>query len=434
MRTTTRPVLILLLGFIVCLPLSADEGRDFFALGLEASRAGAFDDALRYFREARASGLDTPELHYNLGVTQFRLGNLEAATAAFLRASAVDSLRGPALYNLGLVALESGKTPEAVRRFREARSAARTEQIRDLARRQLARLEPEGRDPERPPRVRGWLSVGAGYDSNPLLEADELPGTSGEAGFLEAVAWGDARLTANDQPDIRLQALGTLRRYPSAGDADFAVLDMGLRWRHRQATWRVEPGVGLSVVAYDDRRAEQGVYASVEMQRDLTDGHELFGRLEAARLDGGPDYSQLDGERFQILVGIRGRDSRLSWLARYEATAEDREGLSEGDAFASRSPVRHGFLLGLDPALNEASWLSLRLGYRFSRYQDVDQRASGGSVRRVDHRWTASLALHHALPSGWEGFVRLGWTDNQSRVDVYDYTRTELMLGVDRAF
>ena len=51
--------------------------------GIDEFRSGAFARALEKFLQARAAGLDTPVLRYNLGATYYKLGQDDQAAAQF---------------------------------------------------------------------------------------------------------------------------------------------------------------------------------------------------------------------------------------------------------------------------------------------------------------------------------------------------------------
>ena len=63
----------------------AQSAKDYFRQGIVASKQGNHTEALTAFEQAKAKGLDSAALHYNLGVSYFRLGRYQEAEQAFLR-------------------------------------------------------------------------------------------------------------------------------------------------------------------------------------------------------------------------------------------------------------------------------------------------------------------------------------------------------------
>ena len=103
--------------------------------GNALTRAGIYRTALLRYREAAAAGLDTPLLHYNLGVTYYRLGEYGDAAQEFERTAAApdDALGALAQYNLGLALRAAGDRAGAESAFRAAEERAPGRSLRRLA-------------------------------------------------------------------------------------------------------------------------------------------------------------------------------------------------------------------------------------------------------------------------------------------------------------
>jgi tetratricopeptide (TPR) repeat protein len=131
---------------------------------LESARALTaeqyFDDANRLFRDdlywasllryrqAAEEGMDTPLLHYNMGVAHYRAGQHIRARDSLLKALDDPSLRIAAQYNLGLNAYKLGDTEEALRWFRLARDQRENEVIRSYAVVAISRIRDEQAKPD----------------------------------------------------------------------------------------------------------------------------------------------------------------------------------------------------------------------------------------------------------------------------------------------
>ena len=130
----------LLISLSVLAPLSVTaqlDGRTLMIEGNELFRDGLYRAALLRYREAKAGGLDTPLLHYNLGVASYRVQRYDDAEAALERAITDPRIAPLALYNLGLTSQAKGETLAAERWFRLALERADRRELRTLSERAL---------------------------------------------------------------------------------------------------------------------------------------------------------------------------------------------------------------------------------------------------------------------------------------------------------
>ncbi|NNC63590.1 MAG: tetratricopeptide repeat protein [Gammaproteobacteria bacterium] len=103
-------------------------------------RSGIYYTAIARYREAAAAGLDTPLLHYNVGVVSYKLGQYEEAERSFRRAQTNPDLAALAGYNLGLTYRQLGRRADAEAAFRAAASTSRKSELADLASRAASSL------------------------------------------------------------------------------------------------------------------------------------------------------------------------------------------------------------------------------------------------------------------------------------------------------
>ena len=97
--------------------------------------------ALLRYRQAEDAGMDTPLLHYNTGVANYRAEQHIRARKSLLKAARDPGLRVLAQYNLGLNAYAGGNVEEALDWFRQARDQQENPQIRRLAKTAISRLQ-----------------------------------------------------------------------------------------------------------------------------------------------------------------------------------------------------------------------------------------------------------------------------------------------------
>ena len=119
------------------------EAVDGIEVGHRLMAAGQFELAIKSFnRAALAQGIDS-EILSGLGSANLGLGRLGQAETLLRRAVKADETQPETWNNLGVVLMESGKTPEAVQIFRKAYALdnGESDAIRDNLRLALAKLE-----------------------------------------------------------------------------------------------------------------------------------------------------------------------------------------------------------------------------------------------------------------------------------------------------
>jgi predicted CXXCH cytochrome family protein len=93
-----------------------DVPRDVYT----AEQSAALDRAVVEYRQAQAFNADRPEAHLNLGTLEARLGNAEAAEAAYRTAIRLQPAFVPAYINLADLYRQQGHEPQATQTLREA--------------------------------------------------------------------------------------------------------------------------------------------------------------------------------------------------------------------------------------------------------------------------------------------------------------------------
>jgi tetratricopeptide (TPR) repeat protein len=112
---------------------AAQTAAELLAEGNQLVRSGIYRTALLRYREAASAGLDTPLLHYNLGVVHYELGDFAESADAFARAAVAPALGALASYNRGLALRGAGDSAAASAAFRTAAEGADHRNLRRLA-------------------------------------------------------------------------------------------------------------------------------------------------------------------------------------------------------------------------------------------------------------------------------------------------------------
>jgi hypothetical protein len=114
---------------------AASDPAALFKEGNALARSGVYRTAIMRYREAVAAGLDTPLLHYNLGVAYYKIREYGEAGAQFTQAAQDQSLAALALYNRGLAERASGAAAAGNESFAAAAARAKDRDLRALAER-----------------------------------------------------------------------------------------------------------------------------------------------------------------------------------------------------------------------------------------------------------------------------------------------------------
>ena len=152
---------------------------ELFADGNRLFRDGLYWAAILRYNQAADAGMDTPLLHYNLGVAHYRAKQYDRARAALLNANRYLALQVVSDYNLGMVAYRTGDIDEALRRFRSARDQQQRKDISKLASRAIRELQKQSvleevavaqtaaiEDDEAVAKLDFRIRLGAGFDDN----------------------------------------------------------------------------------------------------------------------------------------------------------------------------------------------------------------------------------------------------------------------------
>lgn len=436
------PFLFVLALSVASSPAMADShtARESFRAGVQAFERGDLEQARTLFERARAQGLDSLSLLYNLGVVYYRLESFDEAKRVF---SALLDTPHQALarYNLGLVALGRGDNPAAIRWFRLAAEDTSPDKIQALAERQLSRLEPQRETPVRAPKPWvGYLSLAGGYDDN-IAGVPDAATSERKGGYAELLAAGSVYLLGHRDAGVRLQGAAYTRQYPSESEFDTNLAQLGVEWLQRAGPGRVGVTVSSSQSWLDSRDLERQYRLELSYRFDqcplVGEGSRCKMAIAGSAIEGGDGFEAYDGEWYR--AQIKGRKQLGRWLldAEYRFESNHRQDLQTGQEFFSVSPQRQLLTLGALYRLTNDFRLGIEGGYRHSRYRDPHQLVSNSEViteRRVDRRSEGTLVAEYSLSARW--LLRAEWTarDNDSSIDRYQYKRQTAQLGIEGAF
>ena len=123
----------------------AVNAQEMFADGNRLFRDDLYWAALLRYRQAEEAGMDTPLLHYNTGIANYRAEQHIRARESLKKAAREPRLRAISHYNLGLNSYAANDLDDALYWLRKARDQQSNKEVSELAKIAIARLLRESR-------------------------------------------------------------------------------------------------------------------------------------------------------------------------------------------------------------------------------------------------------------------------------------------------
>jgi len=409
--------------------VSADPAED-FRMGVEAFNAGQFEAARQSFSDAKAAGLESPALMFNLGSTYYRLRRFDEAADAFAQSGQDPAWAMLSRYNQGLVAWEQGDRQRAAGFFSEVAKHSGDARLTAAALLMWERVDPLAR---LTPRTR--LAANLGYDSNVILT--DLPQSVSASGksdiFTEFLAKTGAWIGRGaDSPTWEASFYDV--RYSDLNDYNLTQVSAGLDKPWSQGRWVHLAGVQLRQLWLDGAGFQR-----IESLRGAT----IFSANRDRLLRGDLRFSQVDslGNRYDFLKGQE-IDVELSWTETFSRSwlaygltyaQNDRKDQTSGADFYSYSPTRLGGWIRGSWSLGSRWVLSPSFRFRNSRYSGTD-RHGGVAQAREDNDWQLGTVLTYRWTPTWSVTTEYQFSKTDSNFPDYSYTRHVVQIGAARAF
>lgn len=418
------------------------EGAFMLQAGVAAFERGDLEQAQTLLEAARASGVESSALQYNLGVLYYRIERYDLSQKAFreLLYGRHDAL---ARYNLGLVARAQGHHLDAQQWFQQVLVTAEQPKLRRLAQIQLDEKTIPVLPVSEP--WLGFVSLGAGYETNLALRPESVASDLSD-GFSEVLLAGQGPILTLGQSDRSARALhvsGNFYRRHFHSEEVFTsdAARLGLSWVSRGAADRREVGLRQSYFRLGGESREMHTSLLLEYRKSGCGPSGFDGRCElsliASKVRPFDGFDAYAGMRYFGQAGYR--HEWKQWRASAHAALEfnEREDIAEGDQFFSVSPRRQELILQLDYRGWRPWTLGGKLGYRYSDYPDpyrVSANAEGESGRRVDHLYTVELAAEYPLSAAWSVSGTASYRYNDSSLSQYRYDNQVCQVSIDYLF
>ena len=278
----------------------------------------------------------------------------------------------------------------------------------------------------------GILSATVGNDDNVTLGTDSNILSSNEKdNFLDVLATAGRYLTGNKEDGIRFSSTLYNREYDTEDSFNFFLVGGGLAYHKKIGDWYGRFGAKYNYLEFGGDPYETVLSATAEGRRKLNKSTELRLRYRYSDINSeSRRFNNLDGDRHQARMEVRFKQGSNRYRLYYEFQTNDRADRSTATTFTSSSPLRHTLRANAKIPLNAKWGTDFDLRYRDSRYKD-DNVASGVSTRRDDERFRAKAELNYKLNKKADVYVDYTYTDNDSNIDVFDYQRNVVSLGVN---
>ena len=427
LRSPCGVVVSLFLCLTQVQPAAAAPDTQAFEQGVAAFGASDFRAALQSFLEAQRAGLNTPGLRYNLGATYYRLERYDEAEREFAALAQDSAWRALANYNLARIAQRTGRIAKAREHYEEALRTATERSLRTLAAEALGRLESL-----HPTRLTAVASLAGGYDSNATLTPDAATAGTSHQGdlFAETLAAASYRLLGDAAGRVDAQAGFLMRKYQDLHQFDQAGLRLGLTHETDSARWQTSVGGFFDTMYFGGAPFQRAAVLDARARHALGSSGDLRARYEFQRIEGGAGYEYLDGREQQLSLDAGFALSSSLIRAGYQLELNDRRDLQQGADFLSFSPTRHSVFAAWTVP-NVGGWgAEVRAGYRFSRYNDP-YVLNGVEVTREDKRFGIAARAYRSLAGPWRAFADYSYYRNESTIDIYDYSRYQVLAGIE---
>ncbi len=278
----------------------------------------------------------------------------------------------------------------------------------------------------------GILSATVGNDDNVTLGTDSNILSSNEKdNFLDVLATAGRYLKGNKEDGIRFSSTLYNREYDTEDSFNFFLIGGGLAYHKKMGDWYGRFGAKYNYLEFGGDPYETVLSLTAEGRRKLNKNMELRLRYRYSDISAeSRRFNNLEGDRHQARVEMRFKQGTNRYRLSYELQTNDRADRSTATSFTSSSPVRHTFRANAKIPLNAKWGTEFDLRYRDSRYKD-DNLALGVSTRRDDERFRAKAELNYQLNKKADIYMDYTYTDNDSNVDVFDYQRNVVSVGVN---
>lgn len=421
MKTSIYVYFIALLFAFVPTKGNASAQTD-FEQGILFFKQQQYTQAVEKFKSAQRQGLDTVSLHYNLGSSYYKLGDYSQARQYFQQVAKKPKMHELAMYNLGLIAVKQHELSQARTIFSRIIEQSSDKKLITLSTAQLNKLE-RGKDD-----WRLYVSAEYGHDSNITSLPSETSLDIAD-NFYTAFILIDKVVNGSRTNGWLLDARFFRIDFSDSNNYDEYQYAAGIKKSQPVANWNTQLHLGLSENNFSGENYQSTVNMTVDGQTRLSRNQQLYLRYQYDDISSElAIYDYLQGWRQRARIGLRQKNNRHSYNIYYELELNQREDLITSSYAYEYSPTRHT-VRGSYSYLATNNWkLIAELGLRDSDFPDSE------SFDRNDEQLKSAVGVDYTFDKSLHLKGRLEQVNNRSSVDIYDYSKSRIMLGLNKLF
>jgi hypothetical protein len=408
-------LLLSLMLMLIATSVYAQTAEEEFSRAQQLFNKGEYQQALKGFQHAQELGIKGPAIEYNLGVTHYKLGNYRQARQHFSRLVEDKGMRPLAAYNLGLVYDKLGQHDEAIKWLRVSYEEAGNRKLKTLAWRALGQLGVKVAKPFKPG-LSGMAGLFYGSDSNVIDPVNPTSNISDTFTELYAAAFYDMT------PSLKLNGFFLNEDYAVANTYDFNLVNLGLEKSFITGKWEDSAELMYTTSNLGGQSYQDSVGGQVEGKLAISDAHDLRLRYRYEQISS-TTRPYLQGTRQKIRVERIDRNNFGNRLM-YELEMNDRA----NSASSSYSPTRHTLRYYRYYRLSQNWRADGYVGYRTSTYSTVN------ATTRSDQRIRLKARIRQYIGKSFQVVAEYSYSNNQSNLTAYSYSRNVVSLGVKASF
>ena len=411
--------------------LAQEITKSYFSKGVEYSRNGDCEKALKEFKLASNNGMNEPKLHYNMGVCEYKLNHYPEAKRAFSKAGESKEFFWLAQYNIGLVEKTGKNAKLANTYFQNVYDHSPDSKLHSLAGYQLG-LQAGGDNTD----IYAWSSLintSFGYDNN-IIDPAQQVNNRGDS-YFNALIYTTKLLggTPKNGVNIRLGAFTT--RYQQVSVYNINQFQAGMKKTFTTGTWNNElafDAIQSTLGNIDYLRTNK---LSVSSEHKLNDTDTVKFRYSFSNIQSlNSQYIFLDGVNHKAKATWETRKKENEYHLSYALETNKRNNLNTGTTFSSYSPTRHSLEAKATTPIANKLFLEGSLNYRLSNYSDPNILATGQTINRSDSRATAGIKIKKEISKKLEVYGEYNYTSNNSNISIYSYNRNIVSIGLNAQF
>lgn len=431
--------LSLIVSVVLCLQAGVVVGSDLVVTAKGLMDAGRFSEAYRLLEPRESEFAGDPAYDFLLGLSALENGQNTRAIFAFERVLAIEPDNARARAEIGRAYLAVGERKRAKAEFESVRQGNVPDGVKDTLDRLLAGIERAEDDAH--PRLKGYVEVGLGFDSNiNSATSSRTVATPGlgigtlSPGSRETDAWfgalgGGLSYRHPIGGGYFFTAGGAAWAKNNFGESEFNThgLDgnFGLQYARGKDTVSLSINGGLFVLDNDRLRNSGGV--SAQWQHDLDATRQLSAYAQYANLNY-PDQSIRDVNRYVLGAAYAQAVSPNVVLFGSAYVGDERAKASNADYVGNNL---WGLRMGAQYRIDRQWTLTGGVYYESRNYGG---REPVFNESREDHQTEFNLGLEYRFDKNWRATGRVVHVDTRSDISIYRFQRDIASVVVRRDF